>query len=172
MRALLNRNSLSQGYLQEVMDYNPVSGIMTWKVNMSPCARVGDEVGCVDKTGYIRTKLNGYMYSVHRLVWLFVTGSWPENQIDHINGIRDANWWGNLRDVTNGQNKMNSKVGRNNSMGLKGVAKSRDRFKSSITHDGAKYSLGTYTTPEEAHNAYCNKADELFGQFANHGSQL
>ena len=36
----------------------------------------------------------------------------------------------------------------------KGVSKNKDRFMSQARHEGVRYYLGTFRTPEEAHNAY------------------
>ena len=43
-------------------------------------------------------------------------GKWPENEIDHINGIKDDNRINNLRDVTNRQNALNVGVFKNNKL--------------------------------------------------------
>lgn len=50
-----------------------------------------------------------YSFLAHRLVWLYMTGKWPENQIDHDNGDATDNRWVNLDDVTRSKNGMNQK---------------------------------------------------------------
>ena len=62
---------------------------------------IGDRFGSVGKLGYISGQLLGKIYKEHRLIWLLNTGTWPEDQLDHINGVRDDNRIENLRECTN-----------------------------------------------------------------------
>jgi hypothetical protein len=50
-----------------------------------------------------------------------MTGDWPENDLDHKDTIRTSNVWTNLRPATRGQNRCNTKAGKNNTLGIKGV---------------------------------------------------
>jgi hypothetical protein len=60
---------------------------------------------------------------------------------------------------------------RNNTSGLKGayLAKDGKRWRSQINIDGKMRSLGHFSTPEEAHKAYCEAAAKLHGEFFNKG---
>jgi hypothetical protein len=92
---------------------------------------------------------------VHRLAWMYVYGKWPRNDIDHINGNPLDNRIENLRDVTelgNNQNLRRPKKG--NISGFLGVAPNHSRWLAKITVSGKQIYLGTYNTPEEAHQAY------------------
>jgi hypothetical protein len=59
--------------------------------------------------GYLQASISHegrhYTVQLHRLAWLLMTGAFPKNQIDHINGNRADNRWKNLRGVTNQQNQ-------------------------------------------------------------------
>ena len=45
---------------------------------------------------------------LHHAVWAVCKGRWPEQQIDHINGIKQDNHIENLREVSGSENKMNT----------------------------------------------------------------
>lgn len=67
------------------------------------------------------------------MVWLYVYGHWPSEQIDHKNGIRDDNSFQNLREASNAQNAQNQRrPRRNNKTGLLGVSPSFGKFKAQI----------------------------------------
>lgn len=56
----------------------------------------------------------------------------------------------NLEVRTRQQVRYNSKLGKNNTSGVKGVSKNGDRWKASIGYLGDTYNLGTYNTKNEA----------------------
>ncbi len=113
----------------------------------------------------------GKMYKAHRLAWFYMTGEWPPDQIDHIDGDRDNNRLVNLRKATNAQNGANARLSKNNSSGFKGVSfdTSVGRWRASIRRNRQLHYLGFFNTPEEAHAAYASAAVQLFGEFARMG---
>jgi hypothetical protein len=73
---------LTQTELQELLHYDPDTGIFTWKETRNQHAKAGDIAGGFqDKSGYLRIKINGKKYRSHRLAWLHAHGSWPANEI-------------------------------------------------------------------------------------------
>jgi len=46
------------------------------------------------------------------------------------------------------------------------------KFRAQIGHRGVQIHIGVYETALEAHSAYCFKALELFGEFANQGEPI
>jgi|GEM_PF-5583807 len=66
-----------------------------------------NSLGSKDKDGYIILKIKGKQFKYHRVVWLVVTGDFPNNEIDHINRIRDDNRFENLRDTCRFENTRN-----------------------------------------------------------------
>jgi len=124
-----------------------------------------------------RTKTNNYMevavfnklYGYHRVVWAFVHTEWPKNNIDHIDGNPLNNRIENLRDVTQFQNLKNINKNKGKTP-LVGVYKSGNRYISRIRNNYDRIYLGSFSTAEEAHAAYCAKATELFGEYANFGA--
>ena len=160
---------INQGRLKEVLEYNPASGVFTWNVYMGSRAVAGSHAGSVDSLGYVTIRIDKKLYHAHRLAWLFVHGHFPVNTVDHINRDKSDNRMSNLRPATRSENNRNVGISKNNTTGFKGVTKVRDRYKAQITHHSTCVNIGLYDTPEIAHAAYCKKATELHGEFANYG---
>jgi hypothetical protein len=148
---------ISAEALRLFLSYEPSSGEFLWLVSRrGPGAKAGCEAGRIDGHGYRRIKIAGVEYAAHRLAWLHMTGKWPDNEVDHINGARLDNRWANLRDVSTAVNQHNRRgAGRNNPHGLLGVSVGYGgRFRAGIKFDGRNRHLGTYDTKEQAHSAY------------------
>lgn len=128
--------------------------------------KAGTTIGYIHtRTGYIHFWVGKQSHLAHRIAWLLMTGSWPAQMIDHINGNRSDNRWCNLRAATNQQNTWNSK-GRNSKSGIKGVFQEYHRFRAMIRLNGRSVHLGAFATKEEASAAYMKAAREAFGEFA------
>ena len=157
---------LTQKELKEQLKYDPEMGIFTRLVSNSPMVNVGDVFGFKNAGGYTEGYVLGVRYKMHHLVWLYMTGEWAEDLVDHINRKRGDNRWCNLRECNASQNRSNSTINKNNTSGYKGVHKFRNRWKALIHHYGISVYIGCYGTREEAALAYNEKATELKGQFA------
>ena len=112
------KSILSQQQVKALLHYSPDTGIFTWKkrhVSSRYDLRfnrhtAGNPIPTrPESNGYIRVRLNGRLYLTHRLAFLYMTGKWPKNEVDHINRIRGDNRWCNLRDVTKSANQRNRK---------------------------------------------------------------
>ena len=80
---------ITQAELKEQLDYNPETGVFTWKVANSNRNKVGGVAGCLHKfTGYNVIRINKKGCKSHRLAWLYVYGEFPKGFIDHINSKR------------------------------------------------------------------------------------
>lgn len=154
----------------EIFSYDPLTGVIVYKqlFGNTRTVAIGDVAGTLGRKGYRHITCNGRRYRAHRIAWLIMTGNWPKNQVDHINGIRDDNRWCNLREATQSQNSMNQKIQNRNTTGYKGVtfSKSHNKYRAQIQIAGKKMRIGLYTTPEEAFEAYVNTANKLFKDFA------
>jgi hypothetical protein len=95
------------------------------------------------------------------------------NATDHIDGNRLNNQRINLRVCTQAENNRNRRVNGSSSTGFKGVFRraraTRDRFVARIKFNRKNIYLGTFDTPEEAHQSYCAAAKRLYGEFASSG---
>ena len=143
--------------LKELFSYNPETGLFTRIVRTSNNSKIGDIVGTKNTTGYLQISIDWRLYSVARLAWLYMTGKWPEEEIDHINGIRNDNRFSNLREADrtlNNQNRRNA--GEINKLGFLGVSlhKRDQKITAQIKINGKTKWLGYYKTPELAHAAY------------------
>lgn len=158
---------LTHDRLLAVLHYDPSTGKFTWRVRTSFRIMIGDEAGSMTY-GYIEIGIDGVRYMAHRLAWFYMTGEWPDRQIDHRDTIRSNTRWGNLRLATNGQNVCNSGIRKNNTSGFKGVSFSKaiGRWHARIMVEGELHLLGYFDTPEQAYAVYAAKAVELHGEFA------
>lgn len=157
---------------RELLAYDPDTGILTWRVSRGRM-RAGQEAGSLSPQGKGHRRnvsVNGRSYKAHRLAWLIVHGEWPEGRLDHRNGDASKNRLGNLRPATQQQNMRNRRAGSHNESGLKGVSKAKssksDRWYARIDIGGQVKCLGSYGSPEEAHEAYLKAEAEHFGDFA------
>lgn len=160
--------SLTQERLKELLHYDPITGIFTRLVTTSQKSLSGSAAGSMDAKGYLVMSIDGRFYKLHRLAWFYVTGTWPEDQIDHRNRLKNDNRFDNLRDATNALNKANGGVYSNSSTGLRGVRYHRPsgKFQARCWFDGRRKSLGYFTSAHEAYSAYCEAAKTMYGEFA------
>lgn len=158
---------MNEELIKRLLRYDAVTGQLYWRENRGK-HRAGDEAGNVHKgSGYVRVEVAGVGMSAHRVAWFLHYGSWPKDQIDHINHNKTDNRIGNLREATNGQNRANTRS--SSKYGVKGVSFKpwlKDRpWEARITSNKKVMSLGCYATKEEAHQAYCEAAKRLHGEF-------
>lgn len=124
----------------------------------------GTEPGGIDKIhGYRRIYWQGKLWKAHWLAWLWMTGEWPENQIDHRNGVRDDNRWSNLRPASNSENCQNLGLSSCGVSSLRGAAPTATgRWRAYIRPAGGKYThIGVFDTAQDAHDAYVKEKRRL-----------
>lgn len=92
-----------------------------------------------------------------------MTGSHPNDEIDHIDRDRMNNRWSNLRQATTHQNAWN--VSERAGQFPTGVQKAGSGFAARIIHKGKLLYLGCFRTVEEAAAARRQKEAELRGAF-------
>lgn len=147
---------LTHARLLEALDYSIVSGRFYWRIAI-PAKKIkpGDRAGYIGGNGYAYLGFARKCYCLHRLAWFHVTGEWPPHDVDHVNGAPLHNQFINLRAVTHQVNLQNKRrPNSNSSTGFLGVHKNKKRFGAKIVVDGVQIHLGTYDTPEEAHQAH------------------
>lgn len=156
---------ITQEYLKSILNYNPETGMFKW-IEVKFGRNVHKNIETLDARGYLVIKIDYEQYLGHRLAWLYMIGEWPKNLIDHKDGITNNNKWENLREANNLQNMQNRKFSKNNTTGVKGVfINNSGNFIARLQHKGKKLNLGTYSTKEEAAEAYRLKALEIQGEF-------
>lgn len=159
-------SGLTAKRLRELLSYNPVTGEWTWLVRRQ-CIAAGSIAGHIGRKGRRRIVVDGRAYYSARLAWLYMTGDWPTEEIDHANRVRHDDRWENLRHVTSGLNQANRSVRIDNATQRKGISQYNGGFVARIMKNGKSLYLGTYRTVEEAATVRDAKARELFGEHAS-----
>jgi len=143
--------------LRELAHYCPETGEFT-HLQSKGRKKAGMRAGSLRNDGYIYIMFGGVRALAHRFAWLYMTGNWPVQEIDHIDGNKRNNAFSNLRDVDrslNTQNQNRAKV--NNKIGLLGVTQLKTgKFVATIMLRGKRHYLGVFKSPQEAHQAYLN----------------
>lgn len=163
-------NDLTANEVQTLFSYDPNTGLLTWRVSGKGRKGIGSEAGSPHNKGYKAVCVNYRRYLIHRIIWLIVTGSWPKEEIDHINGIRDDNRWNNLRQVTGHENKKNAKRYKNNTSGVTGVYwnKTISKWGAYIVVNNKMFYLGSFANKADAITKRKEMANE-HNFHANHG---
>ena len=163
---------LTQDQLKEVLHYCPETGVFTWLIG-GPGRRKGSEAGYVQQgircgKSYRKIRVDRGSYFAHRLAFLYMTGEFPEDQVDHEDGNGTNNVWSNLRAVDSIENAKNQRRYSNNTSGTVGVHwnKQTRKWRVSIF---CKH-LGYFHDKEDAIAA--RKAAEVtYGFHPNHGAE-
>ena len=161
--------------LEFLFDYNPDSGIFTWKKKFSNRPiNPGDPAGGLrGKPGkkYITLMCNGRALQSHRVAWYMHYKKDPGSMhVDHVNGDTTDNRIINLRLATDQQNSQNRKIGKNNTTGYKGVYSSylpTKPYEGAVWVNGKKKIVGYFKTAKEAGDAVKEVKRELHGDFYN-----
>lgn len=144
--------------LKSLFDYEHDSGRLVWKIKRNSRGgkiAPGVDAGSLTRSGYLELKISGYRTYVHRVAWAMFYGMWPTGTIDHLDGDPLNNRASNLRHCTQSVNCENlRKPRRDNLLGVQGVSRKKNRYRSSIQVGGKRAYLGSFMTADEAHNAY------------------
>jgi len=153
------------------LEYDPGWGLFQWRIRKAGRDFGPFFAGSADANGYRVIRLNGKLYFAHRLAWLLSTGAWPANQIDHKDGNRSNNRISNLRECTNQENMLNSKLYITSASGIKGVhwhSKAR-KWEAQTYINGKKSYLGLFESIDDAKDCVMKAREKNHGEFANNG---
>lgn len=95
---------------KRVVSYCPETGLFTRLIDRpGGHAKAGSIAGVPDSHGYLQFAVGGRLVLAHRLAYCITTGKQiPDGYvIDHIDGCKTNNTWGNLRCVSRGWNQHN-----------------------------------------------------------------
>ena len=139
---------LTQDRLKELLNYDPLTGIFSWRAQVGPRAYAGKRAGYLNSYGYRKIEIKGRAYAAHRLAWLYSYDDWPPTDVDHIDRDKDNNAVANLRLVTDSENVQNSNLRADNACGCKGVHwhKAAGKWVAYITLHGTQKHLGVHPT--------------------------
>lgn len=166
-------DALTHDRLVELLIYDPDTGEFRWRKSLRGPARAGNLAGTTTgmKRGRRKIKIDQVFYRSARLAFLYMTGEWPEGEVDHINRTPSDDRWVNLREATRRENVRNRGATALNKTGLKGVFwdKRRNAYIAQIVTESGNKRLGKFATAAEAHAAYREAANIYHGEFACHG---
>lgn len=171
---------MEAGLLKDKLTYCPSSGKLRWKkrdrgqfknnqIYKAWNTKYSDKfAGYLENTGYLRVRIQSKTYQYHRVCWALYHGQWPKGQIDHVDGDKQNNRIGNLRDVENSVNSKNKGIDSRNKSGVVGVRYiSRLRkWQADIRSDGVYKYLGVFENKRDAVIAR-EKAEGSLGFYKN-----
>jgi hypothetical protein len=167
-RVPLEKKSIGQ--LKDLLDYNPSTGVVSWKVKRGK-VKPGMEAGAPDAHGYRQINVGGRVLKTHRVAWALHYGEWPAGNMDHINHDRQDNRLSNLRVVTTQENNKNRSAMGDNTSGHMGVGfhKQTGKWRAYIGVDGRQIYLGLFDSLDLA-VVERKRAEKKYGFHSNHGS--
>lgn len=156
--------------VRDLLSYAPETGIFTWRYrDRKYCesdktqkiwnTRYAGKKAGVLREGYITIKIFYYPFAAHRLAYLYMTGSFPSMDVDHIDRNKSNNRFENLRAVSkfvNQQNRFNPRTDSGTQIigAQKSGKKNSKKFYSRIRVNGKYHHLGTFDTAAQAGAAY------------------
>lgn len=162
--------------LRELVSYNPNTGLFIRIKTQCNSAKKGSEPGHVKRCSgglkYRALEYKGKPYYLHRLAHLYMTGEWPQGDIDHEDGDGLNNKWDNIRTATMTENQKNRRLNANSKSGVTGVSfySRNKKWRVAINIRGKKKHLGYFETFEEAVEIRM-KANKENDYHDNHGQQ-
>jgi hypothetical protein len=156
--------------LREYLDYEPQTGVLTYKKRLGLRGRVqqGRLAGAgLNGRGYKEIRFGGLRLYAHRVAFALHHGRWPMPCCDHIDGDKGNNRADNLRECSVSANAHNAKMRRNNASGVKGVSRLGGGHLAEVMINGAKHRK--YFRRLEDAAAYVQRLrEQLHGEFARH----
>jgi hypothetical protein len=155
--------------LRSLLSYDAETGVFRWLVDKGGI-KSGAVAGTTHHLGYRVIVIDGRSYLAHRLVWLYVHGVWPADELDHENRVKSDNRLVNLREANSQQNMANRGMHSNNTSGIKGVVwnNASGKWQAQIRANGRLRYLGLFSEKGCAAAAYKIAAEYYFGKFAGH----
>lgn len=138
--------------VRELFDYDADTGVLVWR-NLSHKKSnriVGTAIRAAHDRGYCMVTILKRRFYAHRVIWLWMTGSWPTVQVDHRNGRTGDNRWCNLREAVPHEQNENLKIREQNKSGWPGVRRRGNRWEARINARRVAYSLGSFNSLDEA----------------------
>jgi len=166
---LPNNNKMNYKTAKRCFRYNPLTGLLYWKISRGGTQKDNNEAGCESDTGYIKITYRNESYLAHRLAWLLTYGEYP-NEIDHINGNPADNRLINLRSVNHSGNGKNQRLSSKIKSGIYGICfhNGRKKWHTRINNNGKRFFLGYF---KDFFEACCARksAENKYNYHPNHG---
>jgi len=141
-------HSLTADEIRTLCSYS--DGALYWRDRTDPRKAKGPIGSRSGHVGRLQVGIKGTARYVHRLIWLHQTGSWPTDQIDHVNGNPHDNRIENLREISAEGNSCNRRI-----VGVSFDTRKVERpWRARIMVKGKSISLGYYDTKAAAMSEY------------------
>ncbi len=163
------QSKLTAERARHLFAYDSSTGVFTRKIQVSN-QPIGSIVGCVGVRGYRVANIDGRIQYMHRVAWLYMTGSWPDKKIDHKNRVKTDNRWCNLRVADDSQNAANSASSGKSKTGVRGVCvcKNTGKYIAEVRHKGVRVLCKRFDLLADAALAAAQARDKHHGEFAVH----
>jgi len=174
---------LTQEIVRELLDYNPDTGVLTWKFRSEKWFATTGAFKSWNtrfagvKAGSVSTRISNNKWSLihifdktyrpERIIHLWLHGVWP-NRIDHTDGNGLNNCKTNLRNGTHAESCRNRTLSKSNNTGVSGVRNRNGRYSSQITINSKQIWLGSFKNLEDAITAR-KEAEIKYNFHPNHG---
>lgn len=163
-------------HLRQRLRYEPETGKLFWLAHESQrpqwSSRFAGTIAfnSLSENGYLKGVVNNITLKAHRVAYAIYHGIWPNDDVDHINGIRTDNRINNLRVVSRTENMRNAKRYKCNKTGVTGVYwnKALQKYEAKIQVNKKQIFLGVFRTKELAAQARLN-AEKANCFHINHG---
>lgn len=158
---------LTADRLRELLDYDAATGVFRWRVSKGR-APAGAIAGKQDPRGYRLIRVDRRGWWAHRLAYLYMTGTLPPFDVDHINGDKTDNRWPNLRAATRSQNLANARQRSDTRSGYRGVSWDAmgKCWSVRVFVRGRSIHVGQFQDKAEAVEAHARAMIEHHGEFA------
>jgi hypothetical protein len=160
---------LTQTCLRELLDYDPITGVFRYRKSSRRgwSGKVAGSIKPGTSGGYRLIVVDGERFRASRLAWLYMTGTWPDEDVDHIDRNRSNDVWSNLRLATRSQNMANGHIRSTNTSGYRGVTwdERTGKWRAQVVHNYRNFYCGLHDTPEQAAQARDAKAVKLHGEY-------
>jgi len=155
--------------LKQMFRYDPDSGDIFW-IEKGKGKIKKQAAGTTELGGYKGIMIDGKRIRSHRIAWALFYGEWPEDQIDHINGIKSDNRIENLRKASNSQNGKNLPIKSNNTSGCPGVCfdKINNKWRAMIKVNYKTINLGRFIDFADAVSARKNAEIKYYGEWRHY----
>lgn len=180
---MAKRSDITPELCRQLLRYEPETGKLFWLPR--PLHMFTTQRSCSTWNGRFAGKeaftnstskghKKGWIFNIafyaHRVAWAIYYGSWPKDQIDHVNGSPNDNRIRNLREVTHSENLRNCGLDARNTSGVNGVSwnKRKGCWQAYVCHNGKRIHLGSFTDRDVAADAR-READLKYGYFPGHG---
>ena len=167
----MRKRTVSFDRVRELFNYQQKTGGLIWKVAHGAFKRIsaGTIAGTRNASGHLVVRFDGVTYLCHRVIWVWMTGKMPTNEIDHKDLDGSNNRWKNLREATHAQNNQNKRPQKNNRSQVKGARQlPGGRWQAYISIKRRFVQIGIFDSQQEASEAYQAAAKAQYGTFARH----